>query len=123
MVRQGTVTSFAVDVGVLAGFFHVKDVRMAGLAGLVTGEMDRTGGDLGDRSSAVVSVLAKALRHNEVPDHQEHCKRHYEQEREPEEVSCIFEEVHRIYFSFPTGATGPAAPGMGTANDNYSDRE
>src|ERR1017187_8851171 len=64
--RKRTVVGFAVDVGVLAGFLGVQDVRMAGLAGLVAGEMDGTSGNLTDCGSAVMAGFAKGLGHDEV---------------------------------------------------------
>src|SRR5579872_5030574 len=43
--RLRSVACLAVDVGMLAATFGLGDVRVAGLAGLVSGEMDGTGGD------------------------------------------------------------------------------
>src|ERR1017187_5873747 len=96
--RKRTVAGFAVDVGVLAGFFGVQDVRMAGLAGLVAGEMDGTSGNLTDCGSTVMAVFAKGLGHDEVPDNKEHEEGSDEQERKSEQMSCIFEKAHRINF-------------------------
>ena len=98
VLRQGAVAGFTVHAGVLAGFFGVEDVRMAGLAGLVAGEMDGTSGNLTDCGSAVMAVFAKGLGHDEVPDNKEHEEGNDEQERKPKQMSCIFEKAHRVNF-------------------------
>ena len=59
VLRQRTVTGLAVHLGVLAAGFCLGHVGVAGFAGLVSGEMDGVGGDLGDGGAAVVSVLAE----------------------------------------------------------------
>src|SRR6266702_6291176 len=95
---QGAVTGFAIDVGVLAGLLHLQDVRVASLAGLVAGKMDRACGNLADGGSAVVAVLAEAFRHDEVPDRQEDREGHDKQKRKPQQMPCILEQLHREYF-------------------------
>ena len=98
MLCQGTMTGFAIHVGVLAGLLRVQNVCVTGLAGIVSGKMDRTGGHLSDRRAAVVAVFSKTLRYNEVADHEEKGKRCDEQKRKPQKMSCIFEEIHRTLF-------------------------
>ena len=60
VLGQRSVTGFAVHVRVLAGLLYVQNVGVAGLAGLVAGELDRARCDLGDGGAAVVSVLSEA---------------------------------------------------------------
>jgi hypothetical protein len=45
-----------------------------------------------------MAVFAKGLGHDEVPDNKEHEEGKDEQERKPEQMSCIFEKAHRINF-------------------------
>jgi hypothetical protein len=118
MLCQRSVASFAVHISVLARGLCLQDVGVARFACFVSGEVNRASCDLCDCGAAVVPVLPKTLRHNEVPNHKENDKGDYKQEREPEEVSCIFEEVHRINFSFPTSATRDC---YGSAGDAHSD--
>lgn len=98
MLGEGAVACFAINVRVLADFLHFQDVCVTGLAGLVAGEMDGTGGDLADCVSAVVAILSEALGYDEVPDYKEHEEGDYEQKCKPEKMSCIFEKTHRINF-------------------------
>lgn len=98
VLRKRTMAGFAIDVGVLAGLLHLEDVRMAGFAGIVAGEVDGTGSNFSNGGSTVVAVLPEALRHHEVPDHKKQRESDYEQECEPEKMSCIFEKAHRINF-------------------------
>src|ERR1017187_5041631 len=51
MLRQRAMAGFAVDVGVLAGGLDGQDVGVAGLAGLVAGEVGGGGGDFADGGS------------------------------------------------------------------------
>ena len=62
------MTRFAIHAGVAAVFFLVEDVGVAGFTGLVTGEVDRTGGQVCQGIPAVVSVLSKTARHQEAAD-------------------------------------------------------
>jgi hypothetical protein len=72
MFCQRSVARLAVDVGMLATLLFFQDIRVAVLAGLVAGELHRTGGDFSDGVSAVVSVLTEALRYERRSDSQKH---------------------------------------------------
>ena len=61
MLGQRAMTGFAVDLRVHAALFHLVNVGVAGLTGLMTGEVDGAGGDLGDGVPAVVAVLPKTF--------------------------------------------------------------
>lgn len=71
VLLQRTVAGFAVDGHVLAGGFGGENVGVAGLAGLVTGEVDRAGGHLADSGAAIVAVLSEALGHDKVTNDEE----------------------------------------------------
>ena len=86
---QRTVAGLAVHVLVLARLLRLRNVGMAGLAGLVAGVVQRAGGNLADGRPAVVAVLSEALRHNEVPHHKKDRERHHEEKRKAEEMSSI----------------------------------
>src|SRR3974390_2433078 len=55
-----SVAGLAVNSRMAARLLRFRYVIVAGLAGLVTGELDRPGRNLRQRSAAVVSVLPKA---------------------------------------------------------------
>ena len=46
VLGQGTVAGFAVYVCVLTALLHLQNVGVAGLTGVVAGEVNRAGGDL-----------------------------------------------------------------------------
>jgi hypothetical protein len=52
----------------LAVFFLVEHVCMAGFAGLVAGEFNGADSNFGNRIAAIVPVLSEALRDYRVPD-------------------------------------------------------
>ncbi len=64
MAGQGSVTGLAGHDHMLALFLLLYDVSMAGLTGIVAGEGYRASRCFGDRSPAIVPVLAKAARNN-----------------------------------------------------------
>lgn len=98
MLSQRTMTGFAIHVDVLAHLLHFQNVCVTGLAGFVAGKMNRTGSHLTYGGPAVVAILSKGLRHNEVPDHQEKYEGYDEQKRKPQQMSCIFKQLHRKIF-------------------------
>jgi hypothetical protein len=77
-----------------AALLLVSHIRVAGLAALVAGKLYRTRGYFADRRPAIVSILAKALGHNEVAHHQKHQKSEDKQPRKPEKMPCILEDAH-----------------------------
>jgi len=68
---QRPVAGFAIHVRVLAVFLLIEHVGVAGLAGLVPGEIDRPGRYFGQCIAAIVAVLSETLRHQKAPDHKE----------------------------------------------------
>ena len=82
----------------LALALHVKYVHVAALASLVAGELDRVGGDFTDGRTAIMPILAKALRHNKVAHHQKHQKGEDKESCKPEKMSCILEKTHQAPF-------------------------
>ena len=71
VLGQRPVAGFAIHVRVLPVFFLIQHVGVANLAGLVPGEIDRTGRDFGQCIAAIVAVLSETSRHKKAPDHQE----------------------------------------------------
>jgi len=94
MFRQGTVARFAIYVRVPAVFLLVENVRVAGFASLMAGEVDGTGSDVGQRVPAIVAVLSKALRNHEAADSQKNEHAEQEDSGEPKKMACVFERVH-----------------------------
>ena len=60
MAGQGSVAGLAGHDHMLALFLLIDDIGMTGLAGIAAGEGNRPGRCFGDRSPAIVPVLAKA---------------------------------------------------------------
>jgi len=66
VLGQRAMTGFAVYLRVHAALLHLLNVGVAGLTCLVTGEVDRMGGNLRDGSSAVMSILSETFRHKKA---------------------------------------------------------
>ena len=87
MLGKRSMASLAVYVGMLAVLLLFEYVCVTGITSLVTGIQNRTGCDLPDRISAVVSILAKTLW-DEVTPYPEKCERADNKERRvPEKMS------------------------------------
>jgi len=78
MLRQGSVAGFAVYMRMLAVLLHVQNVRVAGLAGLVTRELYRVSGNITNGRAAIVTILPKGLGDNKPSYHQKQQKGEYE---------------------------------------------
>ena len=94
MLGQRAVASFAMDTGVHSGLLLCCDVRVAGFACGLSGEVNWPGSDLGDGRSAIVSVLSEALRNDEVASDQEQDKHHRKEKGESEKMFRIPEALH-----------------------------
>jgi hypothetical protein len=94
VLGQRTVASLAADASMLANLLHLENIGVTALTGLVSSEVDVALGDLADSSSAIVAVLAEALRHNVMANHKEDRERDNEEKGESKEMSCILEEIH-----------------------------
>ena len=94
MLCQRPVAGLAVDVRMLAGLLCVEHIAVAGLAGLVAGEVDRACGNLADRIPAVVPILSKAPRDDKAAHGQEDQEGDQKNRRESKQVSCILEGTH-----------------------------
>src|SRR5208282_2459521 len=64
MLGQGPVASLASDDHMLAQFFLIHNIGMAGLAGVVAGKRNRPGRDLADRRASIVAILSETVRYN-----------------------------------------------------------
>ncbi len=77
MLGLGPVTSLASYHHMLAKFFLIHNVGVAGLADLMPGKRNLPRGDLADRRPSIVAILPKAARHNRSPQdyegHQSDC--------------------------------------------------
>ena len=60
VLGERAVAGFAIHTCMLAVFLLVENVAMAGLTGLMSGEVDRLGGHVGKGIAAIVAVLSKA---------------------------------------------------------------
>jgi hypothetical protein len=81
------MAGLAVNAFVHPGMLQVRNIGMAGLAGRLSCKMNRPICNFRDRRTAIVTVLTKALRHHEVPHHEEHNDRNPEQDCKPKEVT------------------------------------
>ena len=93
MLGLGPVASLASHNHMLAKFFLIHDVGMAGLAGFVPGKRNRPRRDLADRCPAIVAVLPKTARHDSRPQDHERHQRDYDHRRQPNEVFDILKQV------------------------------
>jgi len=93
---QWSVAGFTVHVRVPAVFFLVENVGVAGFASLVAGIVDGAGGELGQSVPAVVAVLSKTARNQKAADAKKREDANQEDGCQPEEVSCIFEGIHKV---------------------------
>ncbi len=93
VLGQGSVTSLASDHHMLAQLFLFHHVGMAGLAGLVPRKRDRSGRDLADRRTSVVTVLAKTVGHYRGPQNHECRHRDDEHDCQTNEVFDILKQV------------------------------
>jgi hypothetical protein len=91
---EGAVAGFAVDVGMLAGFFGFEYVGVAGLTGLMAGKLDWARCYVVESVATIVSVLAEAPGDDEPADAEEGEEGDDEECGKAEEVSCIVEELH-----------------------------
>ena len=78
MIGQRSVASFAIDVGVLAIFFLVKDVGMASLACFMACKVYGQCGDFAYRIPAVVPILSETFWDQETANDQEREEAHGE---------------------------------------------
>lgn len=87
MLSQRTMTRLAVNALMDAGLFHGRNVCVAGFTRRLSCKVNRPCRNFRDRRSAVVSIFAKALGHDQVTDHQEDHKRNGKEEGKPEEMT------------------------------------
>jgi len=93
VTRLGSVAGFAGDDDVPALFLLIDYVGVAGFAGVVSGEGDWPGGDLGDGGAPVVTVLAKTARHHCGAQDDERHQRDQHYDGEPDEMFDVLEHV------------------------------
>jgi len=94
VLSKRPMAGLAVDTRMFARLLHIQHVGVAGLAGIMAGEVDRAGGYLCNRRSTVVSIFAEALRHDEVANDQEDHKGNHKEKRESEEMPGVLEVDH-----------------------------
>lgn len=73
--------------------FEISNIRVAGFADLMTGIAHRAGRDFSNGVRTVVSVTAKAVRHQESPRHHKEDESHQERCCQSKEVPCIFQDL------------------------------
>ena len=74
-------------------FLLIDYVGVAGFAGVVSGEGDWTGRDLGDGGAPLVTVLAKAARDDGGAQDDERYQRDQHHGGEPDEMFDVLEQV------------------------------
>ncbi len=94
MPGKRAVAGFAIHARVLAGFLYFQNVAVAVFTTLVAGIGDRLGGELGQRVSAIVAVLSKALGDEVGSQQKKQGDPNCESCRQPEEMFGILESVH-----------------------------
>jgi hypothetical protein len=102
VLSEGPVAGFAVHMGVLPLAFHLENIGMARLAGLVSGEGHGSRRNFSDGISAVMSILAKTAWDQDGAQNYEYNDSSDEDQGHAEQVFDILEPVH--------GAMTPAHP-------------
>lgn len=95
MFCQRTVAGFAVHACMFSLVLHANNIRVAGLAGLVSGKPDWLGGNFHDGISAIVAIFAKALRYQGCPQEDKGDDRDREDHGDTQQMLDILERVHR----------------------------
>jgi hypothetical protein len=94
VLGERSVAGFTIYVGVLAGGLHGDDVAVAVFAGGVSGVNGLACCDLCEGVSAIVSVLAEAVRNKICTESDEDENAGYEYDGKPQEVLRILEFCH-----------------------------
>ena len=89
----GSVAGFAGDDDMLALLFLIDYVGVAGFAGVVAGEGDWPGRDLGDGGASIVAVLAETARNDGGAQDDEGHYRDQHHGGEPDEMFDVLEHV------------------------------
>ena len=97
MFGLGTMARLTVNVGVFAGALRLRDITVAGLAGLVSGEVNGMSGDLSNRGAAVVSILAEAPRNDKAARHEKAQGSDGEECGEAKEMPRILKRAHATF--------------------------
>ena len=93
MLSQSPVASLASNHHMLAQFFLLQDVGMAGLAGIVPGKCNRPGCHLANRMPSIVAILPKTLRYYSGSQKQEDHQRYGDDASQPNEVFDVFKQI------------------------------
>ncbi len=72
MLRQRSVTGFAIHAPMLATLLLIKNICMASFTTLVPRKPHRTGSNLRHCIRAVMSTLSEALRNQKASDHEKY---------------------------------------------------
>jgi len=65
---QRSVARLTIHMRMLAVFFLIEDVCMAGFTALVASELDGSDSNFGYRVAAIMPILSEAFRDHKVPD-------------------------------------------------------
>ena len=94
MFCQRTVTGFAIDACVLAGFLHFHNVCVTVFARLVSSKPRLAGGDLFQGLTTVVTKLSETLRNEICPENQENDNANDEDGREAQKMLDVVKLAH-----------------------------
>ncbi|MGA8144051.1 MAG: hypothetical protein WB987_09210 [Candidatus Acidiferrales bacterium] len=94
MLSQGPVAGLAGHADMLPSPFFLENVTVTGFARAMTCEGHRLGGDLGNRISAIMSILAKAAGNKHCAQNREHRNPSQEHRCYSEKMFGIFETLH-----------------------------
>jgi hypothetical protein len=103
VLGQGSVASLASNHHMLAKFFLIQHVGMAGFAGIVPGKRNRPGRDLADRRPSIVAVLPKTAGYDRGPQNHECHQRYRDDYCQPNEVFDVLKQV-RVPVTVPRSA-------------------
>ncbi len=93
---QRPVAGLAIQERVLALRLLIQDIRVAGFAALVAGEVNRPGGEVGQGLAAIVPVLSETLGDQKPPNGQEQRQTDKKDSSQSKKMSCILEGVHAM---------------------------
>lgn len=84
MICKRSMTSLAVHARVPALAFDIENIRVAGLAGFVSGKLHWPCTNLANRSPAIMPILSEAARNDVTSDNKKDDERKNEKSRESE---------------------------------------
>ena len=97
VLRLRAMAGFARNVNMASCFLHIQNLAMAGFAYVVSGVGKRLGFSFLQGVTSIMSVAAKALRHQQASHDQEQQHPNDKNRCKPQKVPRIFESEHTCH--------------------------